>query len=128
MSALEHRFAAYTVDIEAIQPGTAQLRSLHAGYAHTLILDDAYLSAIAQGLRERSLDDLPNTEDVQRDAIIEWRTGLMVLARSTGVRLPATSRSPAGARSVPRPKEVDTGRASGRTIQLGKNGCGAASL
>ena len=54
-----------------------------------MILDDAYLSAIAQGLRERSLDDLPNTEDVQRDAIIEWRTGLMVLARSTGVRLPA---------------------------------------
>jgi hypothetical protein len=89
MGALERRFAAYAVDVEAIRPATPELRALHAEYAHTYILEDAYLSALANGLANRKLDGLPNTEAVQRDAIIAWRTGLMVLARQTGTHLPA---------------------------------------
>jgi hypothetical protein len=89
MSALERRFAAYTVDIAAIAPTTAQLRSVNAPYAHTYILEDSYLSALTTGLAERNLDDLPDTGSEQRAAIIQWRTGLTVLARRAGLDLPA---------------------------------------
>ena len=89
MSALERRFAAYTVDIAAIAPTTAQLRSVNAPYAHTYILEDSYLSALTTGLAERNLDGLPDTGSEQRAAIIQWRTGLTVLARRAGLDLPA---------------------------------------
>ena len=85
---LERHFADYTVDIAAIQPATPALRALHAIYAHTYIFEDAYLSALANGLAERRLDSLPNTQPAQRAAIIQWRTGLTVLARDAGVVLP----------------------------------------
>jgi hypothetical protein len=89
MGQLERRFAYYTVKVAAIEPATAQLRVLQAGYAHTYVLEDAYLSALANGLAERELDDLPDTQAAQRAAIIEWRTGLTVLADRAGVALPA---------------------------------------
>jgi hypothetical protein len=88
MGALERRFSAYTVEVAAIQPDIPQLRSLHALYAHTYVLEDSYLSALAQGLSARALNGLPDTQSEQRAAIIQWRTGLAVLARRVGVRLP----------------------------------------
>jgi hypothetical protein len=89
MGALERRFAAFTVDIASIQPAAAPLRRLHAEYAHTYILEDAYLSALVSGLAEHNLDHLPNTQSAQRAAIIHWRTGLTVLARRVNLALPA---------------------------------------
>jgi len=89
MGALERRFAGYTVDVAAVTPSTPQLRSLHAIYAHTFILEDSYLSALVTGLAESDTDDLPNTQSEQRAAIIQWRTGLEVLARRAGFKLPA---------------------------------------
>jgi hypothetical protein len=89
MSALERRFAAYTVDMAAIAPATAQLRAVNAPYAHTYILEDSYLSALTTGLAERDLDSLPDTQSEQRAAIIQWRTGLTVLARAADAPLPA---------------------------------------
>jgi hypothetical protein len=89
IGALERRFAAYTVEVTAIQPRTAMLRSLHAEYAHTYILEDAYLSALVTGLAERHLNGLPDTQATQRAAIIAWRTGLTVLAQQTSTPLPA---------------------------------------
>jgi hypothetical protein len=88
MDALERRFAAYTVAIAAISPADARLRSLHAPYAHTYILEDSYLSALVAGLAERRLDQLPDTQSEQRAAIIEWRTALTVLARRLSLTLP----------------------------------------
>lgn len=88
MGALERRFAAYTVDIAALRPATAELRSLNEPYGHTYILEDAYLSALATGLAEHNLDGLPDTQDAQRAAIVQWRTGLEVLAQHAAVRLP----------------------------------------
>jgi hypothetical protein len=88
IGALERRFAAYTVDVAALQPTTAQLRSLNDPYAHTYVLEDAYLSALATGLAERSVDGLPDTQAAQRAAIIQWRTALAVLARRTSLTLP----------------------------------------
>jgi hypothetical protein len=89
MDRLERRFAAYTVDIAGILPAMAQLRTLQDAYAHTYVLEDAYLSALVTGLADRDLDHLPNTQAAQRAAIIAWRTGLTVLARDSGVVLPA---------------------------------------
>ncbi len=89
MGALEKRFAAYTVDVAAIRAATPQLRSLHAIYAHTFIFEDSYLSALTTGLAERDLDHLPDTQSEQRAAIIQWRTGLEVLARRLSFALPS---------------------------------------
>jgi hypothetical protein len=89
MGALERRFAAYTVDMAAIAPTSAQLRAVNAPYAHTYILEDSYLSALTSGLAEGDLDDLPDTGSEQRATIIQWRTGLTVLARHVGLELPA---------------------------------------
>ena len=89
MGILERRFAAYTVDMAAIAPATAQLRTVNAPYAHTYILEDSYLSALTTGLAERDLDSLPDTQSEQRSAIIQWRTGLTVLARAADAPLPA---------------------------------------
>lgn len=89
MGALERRFAAYAVEIAAIEPATPQLRSLHAIYAHTYVLEDSYLSALTTGLAEGELDELPNTQAEQRAAIIQWRIGLEVLAGRDHLALPA---------------------------------------
>jgi hypothetical protein len=89
MAGLERQFATYTVDVAAIEPATPELRALHAAYAQTYILEDAYLSALVSGLGRRQLTDLPNTQSAQRAAIIRWRTGLAVLARELSVVLPA---------------------------------------
>ena len=86
---LERRFATHTVEIAAIQPATPQLRALHATYAQTYVLEDAYLSALVAGLAERKLGNLRNTQAAQRAAIIRWRTGLTVLALQAAVALPA---------------------------------------
>jgi hypothetical protein len=88
MGALERRFAAYTVEVAAIQPSNPKLRSLHAGYAQTYVLEDAYLSALVSGLTGGHLGDLPRTQSAQRAAIIRWRTGLTVLARTARLSLP----------------------------------------
>ena len=86
---LERSFASYTVDVQAIQPRLPALASLHAEYAHTYVLEDAYLSALAAGLADGNLDALPDTQAAQRASIIAWRVGLMLLARRMGATLPA---------------------------------------
>jgi hypothetical protein len=88
MAELERRFAAYAVDVAAFEPATPELRALHTPYAHTYILEDAYLSALVSGLARRDLGGLPDTQSAQRATIIGWRTGLEVLARSVGAVLP----------------------------------------
>ncbi len=89
MGALERRFAAYTVDIAAVMPPSAQLRELNAPYAETYVLEDAYLSTLVAGLADGDLAHLPNTQDAQRAAIIRWRTQLTVLADLARAPLPS---------------------------------------
>jgi hypothetical protein len=101
---LERRFAAYTVDIAAVQPGPAQLRHLHAAYAHTYILEDAYLSALTTGLAGGDLKGLPDTQSAQRAAIVQWRTGLAVLARRAGLNLPADLQAAGRGEIAPSPQ------------------------
>ncbi len=89
MDRLERRFASYTVQVNALQPSNPALARLHAPYAHTFILEDAYLSALAAALPSSDFSTLPNTQAAQRATIIEWRTQLEVIARQTHTRLPA---------------------------------------
>ncbi len=51
--------------------------------------EDAYLSALVAGLADDELTGLPNTQAAQRAAIIRWRIGLTVLARTADAPLPA---------------------------------------
>jgi hypothetical protein len=104
MGALERRFAAYTVDIAAIQPTTAQLRAVNAPYAHTYILEDSYLSALTTGLAEHHLAGLPDTQSEQRAAIIQWRTGLAVLARHAALDLPGDLQAAGRGEIAPSPQ------------------------
>jgi hypothetical protein len=89
MSALEQHFATYVVAAHAINPQNATLRKLNAPYANTYYLEDNYLSVLAADLPNSSFVDLPDTQNAQRLAIIEWRTQLQVVAGAAGVRLPA---------------------------------------
>jgi hypothetical protein len=89
MGELEQRFAGYAVDIAEVDPPSAQLRALNAGYANTYVFEDAYLSALVAGLADDELTNLPNTQAAQRAAIIRWRIGLTVLARAAAAPLPA---------------------------------------
>lgn len=89
MKRLEDRFAAYSVRINGLRPVPAELAAAQRGYAHTYILEDAYLSALAAAIPSRGFDELPETQDAQRAAIIAWRTRLQVVAGRVGLRLPA---------------------------------------
>jgi len=89
MNKLEHRFADYTVAITALEPADPALAAINRPYAHTYVLEDAYLSALAAGLPTAQFDMLPNTQAAQRAAIIQWRTQLEILARRLGVHMPA---------------------------------------
>jgi hypothetical protein len=104
MGALEQRFAAYTVEIAAIEPATSGLRALHAIYAHTYVLEDSYLSALAAGLGERDLGNLPDTQSDQRAAIVQWRTGLAVLAGRLRVALPVDLQAAGRGEIAPSPQ------------------------
>ncbi len=86
---LERRFADYTVRIAALEDVPEQIRTEHDAYAHTYILEDAYLSALEAAIPEREFDELPDTQHAQRAAIIDWRTRLQVLADRLGLELPA---------------------------------------
>jgi hypothetical protein len=88
MGRLEKQFAAYTVDMNALMPSDPMLSNINAPYAHTYILEDAYLSALVASLPDGDFSTLPNTQAAQRASIIEWRVQLEVLARADHVSLP----------------------------------------
>lgn len=89
MGRLEQSFARYMVEINGLQPSDAMLAAINAPYAHTYILEDAYLNALASGLSNGDLSSLPDTQSEQRDAIIEWRVQLELLAQQLSLALPA---------------------------------------
>ncbi len=88
MGSLEQTFAAYTVDINAVHPTDPTLAAINGPYAHTFILEDSYLNALVTGLAEDDVSDLPDTQNDQRIAIIEWSVQLEILARKLGIVLP----------------------------------------
>jgi hypothetical protein len=89
MGAMELKFAAFTLQMQQIDPSNSRLEAINAPYANTYFYEDSYLATLASDLNEGDFDNLPNTQDAQRLAIIEWRTKLEVIAARSGVRLPA---------------------------------------
>jgi hypothetical protein len=88
MGHLEQSFSAYMLDINAVQPSDPTLAGINAPYAHTYILEDAYLNALVAALPDGDFSGLPNTQSEQRDAIIAWRVRLEIVARQLAVALP----------------------------------------
>jgi len=89
MGALEQAFAGYTMHMQQIEPSNRQLEAMNAPYAQTYFYEDSYLATMASDLAEGDFDNLPNTQDAQRLAIIIWRTRLEAVAARSGVTLPA---------------------------------------
>lgn len=89
MGVLEEKFASFTLKMQEITPSNIQLTAINAPYARTYFFEDSYLSTLTADLREGDFDNLPNTQDAQRLAIIVWRTKLELIAAKTGVTLPA---------------------------------------
>jgi hypothetical protein len=88
MGAMEQQFAALTVEMDTITPASPALARINALYAHTYVLEDSYLAALASGLADNDVQDLPDTQNQQREAIIAWRTALEVAAARVGYVLP----------------------------------------
>lgn len=88
VEAMERKLAGYAVEIAAVDDVPAEMQAAHDAYAHTWIFEDSYLSALAEAVPEREFDELPDTQDDQRAAIIAWRTRLQVVADRLGVDLP----------------------------------------
>ena len=86
---IERGAAGYAVRIAAIQGVPGELQAAQNAYAHTFVLQDTYLSALAAALPTRAFDELPHFQNEQRAAIIGWRTRLQVLADRWGATLPA---------------------------------------
>ena len=86
---IERGAAGYAVRIAAIQGVPEEMQNAQDAYAHTFVLQDTYLSALAAALPTRAFDELPHFQNEQRAAIIGWRTRLQVLADRWGARLPA---------------------------------------
>ena len=89
MGAMEQEFAALAVEMATITPANPALARINAPYAHTYVLEDSYLATLASDLGDGTFANLPNTQDQQRLAIIEWRTELQVAALRAGYELPA---------------------------------------
>jgi hypothetical protein len=89
MGAMEQEFAALAVEMGTIAPSNPALARINAPYAHTYVLEDSYLAALASGLADGNLGDLPNTQNAQRQAIVAWRIALEIAAARVGVNLPA---------------------------------------
>jgi hypothetical protein len=103
MDALERRFANYAVKISALPSVPAAIRAAHNAYAHTYVLEDAYLSALVAALPGREFGDLPHTQNQQRRAIIAWRIRLQVLANRLGLQLPSELQSAGRGEIAPSP-------------------------
>lgn len=86
---LERGFAAYRKQIAAVAGAPEAMRSVARSYAHTYVLEDAYLRALTAALQSRCFDHLPDTQGEQRAAIIAWRVRLEEVASKLHVALPA---------------------------------------
>jgi hypothetical protein len=114
MAHLEAKFADYVLTVHQIRPSNPTLAALNRPYADTYYYEDAYLATLASDLREGDFDNLPNTQDQQRLAIIIWRTKLEIVAADSGVTLPPDLQQAGRGEIAPdSPEEVPSGKGGG---------------
>ncbi|MBS1679160.1 MAG: hypothetical protein JST08_17425 [Actinobacteria bacterium] len=104
MNALEHRFAAYAVQIASVRDVPTPLRAVQRAYAHTFVFEDAYLSTLVAAIPGRDFGRLPETQGRQRDAIIAWRIAVEALAARQDVKLPADLQAAGRGEIAPSPE------------------------
>src|SRR5256885_11591113 len=73
MRRLERRFARYEARVAAVRPVPPDLLPAQHAYAHTYVLEDAYLRALTAALPRRRWASLPRFEDRQRRVVLAWR-------------------------------------------------------
>jgi hypothetical protein len=105
MAKLEQTFAGYLLKVQEIDPANSQLKAINTPYANTYFYEDSYLATLASDLAEGDFDNLPNTQDAQRLAIIIWRTKLDQIAAKSGVTLPADIQQAGRGEIAPGPEE-----------------------
>lgn len=105
--ALERTFAGYLVKMQEITPANPVLAVINRPYANTYFYEDNYLATMASDLAEGDFDNLPNTQDQQRFAIIAWRTKLQVIADRLSVSLPADIQQAGRGEIAPAPEKGD---------------------
>lgn len=103
INALEERFAADAVRIADVGHVPPPLRAAQRRYAHTFVFEDAYLSSLAAAIPDRAFDDLPDTQDRQRRAIIAWRIAVESTAARQGLKLPADLKAAGRGEIAPSP-------------------------
>src|SRR4051794_8013022 len=80
MRRLERHFARYEARVAALRPVPPDLVPAHHAYAHTYVLEDAYLRALTAALPGRRWDSLPRVEDRQRRVLLAWRAAVALEA------------------------------------------------
>ena len=87
----------------SITPADTALARINAPYAHTYLVEDSYLATLAADLGSGDFGNLPDTQDQQRLAIIEWRVQLQLAAAQVGYLLPADIQQAGRRRDRPQP-------------------------
>jgi len=85
---IEHRFAHYEAGVGAVQPVPPDLIAAQRAYAHTYVLEDAYLRALIAAVPGRRWNRLPQFEARQRRVLVAWRNALALEAARVEVPLP----------------------------------------
>lgn len=104
MRVLERRFAARAAAVAGLAPVPRELAPAQRRYAHTYLLEDAYLRALAAAIPSRRFDHLPRTAAHQRAAILAWRARLEAVADRLWVPLPADIGSAGRGEIAPSPR------------------------
>ena len=85
---IEHRFTRYEARVAAIRPVPPDLMAAQRAYAHTYVLEDAYLRALITAVPGRRWNRLPQVEARQRRVLVAWRNALAIEAARVDVPLP----------------------------------------
>ena len=100
---IEHRFAHYEAGVAAVRPVPPDLIAAQRAYAHTYVLEDAYLRALIAAVPGRRWNQLPRFEARQRRVLVAWRNALAIEAARVDVPLPDDIQIAGGGEITPSP-------------------------
>jgi hypothetical protein len=103
MRLLERRFVVYKRRVAALRTVPPDMVAAQRAYAHTYVLEDAYLRALTAALPSRDWSRLPHFEERQRRAIVAWRAALVLEAARVGVPIPEDIAVAGGGELAPSP-------------------------
>ena len=87
----------------AVRPVPPDLIAAQRAYAHTYVLEDAYLRALIAAVPGRRWNQLPRFEARQRRVLVAWRNALAIEAARVDVPLPDDIQIAGGGEITPSP-------------------------